>query len=636
MSLYEITAAFSATDGISGIVSNIGSNISNMGQQAMQASGGMEEGFNAAALASGALGLGVMAVGAAAMIGVNQMEEVNSSMSRVAVRTGQSKDEMKGFEQATKDVFNTGLTKNFDEAAHVIEVANNALTDLGANSPQVKQFATDALGMGKAWSTSGEQIARTGMKMMQDFKDLAGKPTEALDILTRAAQQTGKPLDVIEGYVTRFGPKFAAAGISALEMGGLIVVGSNIGMSDKGIGGLSTALELFHNNLANPSAKFTAALKDMGLSGVVADLKANKITMDTALTDIGKAFEDGPQSGAKKAQDAAILFGTQVNTIGLDPFMKTLAMAKDALGGADGVKGAADDAAAAMQDDGTLGTAIGKLANNLKTNLGDAADTVYKAFKNADWGGAFNQIGVIAGQKKDGIVNSVKGMVDGASKTWTDWFGAGGKVVTAVDEAFSQVQQYLGNAISMVSGPVQDVVNAAKGIWNDLFGSNSGLVKAVADAWTGVEAAVSGAVAGVQKVFTAIANAAAGALNPIIAAINQIIEGINRISGAMGGGMLPTISPIPMKAAGGPLEEGWNIVGEQGPELISKSGASATVFSNSQSQKMVKGSGGGGGGSNTYITIQAGTVVGSDGMSELSRMIYVKQQDEAKRRGLSS
>lgn len=86
------------------------------------------------------------------------------------------------------------------------------------------------------------------------------------------------------------------------------------------------------------------------------------------------------------------------------------------------------------------------------------------------------------------------------------------------------------------------------------------------------------------------------------------------------------------QAAGGMMGEGWGWVGEEGPELRYKHGASVEVFSASESRKMVQGSGAAAGGSGASITITGNTFVGTGGMAELGRLITPYLQQESQRR----
>ena len=95
--------------------------------------------------------------------------------------------------------------------------------------------------------------------------------------------------------------------------------------------------------------------------------------------------------------------------------------------------------------------------------------------------------------------------------------------------------------------------------------------------------------------------------------INGVMNNAAAIKvGANTGGHLNT------HASGGMLDAGWNLVGEQGPELIHSPGGRSRVYTNSDTKRAF------GGGGNVYITVNAG--MGTNGR-EIGRQIvgYVEQ-----------
>ncbi len=86
------------------------------------------------------------------------------------------------------------------------------------------------------------------------------------------------------------------------------------------------------------------------------------------------------------------------------------------------------------------------------------------------------------------------------------------------------------------------------------------------------------------------------------------------------------------QAAGGDMQEGWNVVGEEGPELAFKRGGTTTVFSNRDSRAML-GSGAGVSGGVVYnVNVTGNTILGSSA-GEFGRLIKRALQEEEQRRG---
>lgn len=99
-----------------------------------------------------------------------------------------------------------------------------------------------------------------------------------------------------------------------------------------------------------------------------------------------------------------------------------------------------------------------------------------------------------------------------------------------------------------------------------------------------------------------------------------------------GGSLYPKKDKGQNQAAGGMMDEGWGWLGEEGPELRYKRGASVEVFSAPESRKMVQGTGAAAGGSGASITITGNTFVGTGGLAELGRLITPYLQQESQRR----
>lgn len=147
--------------------------------------------------------------------------------------------------------------------------------------------------------------------------------------------------------------------------------------------------------------------------------------------------------------------------------------------------------------------------------------------------------------------------------------------------------------------------------------------------WSGIESSVSGAVnrmrSAVGSAFSGLRSVAVGAwegiksgihsvINSIIGLVNHFIDGFNAPARALNkipGVHAPSIGHIPALATGGTIMgSGMALVGEAGPELISKSGSSVKVTPLSSSEK-ARGIGGalGGSGGGFSGTIEVPVVI---------------------------
>jgi phage-related tail protein len=98
----------------------------------------------------------------------------------------------------------------------------------------------------------------------------------------------------------------------------------------------------------------------------------------------------------------------------------------------------------------------------------------------------------------------------------------------------------------------------------------------------------------------------------MISLINDFIGAANKIPGIK----IPTIPNIPMFASGvRNFSGGKAIVGENGPELVDLPQGSS-VYSNSESQKMVSGAGSG-----VTVVINGGVFLNNDTVNQLAQAV---------------
>jgi TP901 family phage tail tape measure protein len=591
---HRVEAVFETIDQMSSVMSTIANNVAaGAGAigQVMSGVGGdfSEAGAALMAFATGPVGALEYLVGSLGQFAA----EVDAAMDGMEARTGAGEAEMGRLRDATDAVFKTGIADNFTEAANAVEAVRNRVQALAQDS-DLSEFTRKVLGVASAWNVSSDSVAKAIGVAQKMFDDFARDPNLTLDVLVKAAQESSKPLKEIDAIVTGYGPKFAAAGLSGMAFGGLIVAASKAGIGQQGMGGLATALDTFHNKLANPPRAFTNAMRQLGLSDVLKDLRANKIPMDQALNEIFLAFEKMPD-GPQKTQAALALFGTAINKIGGPETLGQLAGFRDALGGPSGVQGAAQKVADIIQDDGTLGTAIKQFGNNFKVSFEQGANGAYNIIKNTDWAGVF-----------DGIKKSA---VDRISQMWDDIKNKASNAITTVWNWISKADW---------QGAINNVMTQARDF--------------VVEKWNAIVDFVNGIIGNVKKAFEGIAKAIMDALGPVLDIINKILQAIKDIGnahlpGGGGGG-----GGVGFQAEGGDMQEGWNVVGEEGPELAFKRGGTTTVFSNRDSRTML-GSGAGASGGVIYnVNVSGNTILGSSA-GEFGRMIKRALQEEDQRRG---
>lgn len=176
-----------------------------------------------------------------------------------------------------------------------------------------------------------------------------------------------------------------------------------------------------------------------------------------------------------------------------------------------------------------------------------------------------------------GFVVAVGLAVNKAQEFSGAWNTTWAQVFTLFDNAAAWIREKLGG----FSGPVLALVESTRDIVAGFLRMMEGLVKAAASAikgdwdgmWAGLKQAAKGAWDEIVSWFMAGINAMIGGINTIFAAINKLthldiqIPSIRFEGGSFKGGY----------AEGGTVSNGWAIVGEAGPEILTVGGGSATV-----------------------------------------------------------
>ncbi|PHE70504.1 phage tail tape measure protein [Bacillus wiedmannii] len=199
-------------------------------------------------------------------------------------------------------------------------------------------------------------------------------------------------------------------------------------------------------------------------------------------------------------------------------------------------------------------------------------------------------------------LNSVKSVM-------TSVWNAIKSAITSVWNAIKSTATSVWNAIkNAVMGPINTLKSMATSAFNSLKSSISSIFNSIKSTavsiWTSITSAVKGQVNslvnGVKSAFNGMKSSVLGVwngiksgmrtiINGIISMINKFIGGFNtpaKLLNKIPGVDAPTIPKIPMLATGGTIfGNGQAIVGEAGPELVSKSGSSVKVTPLSAGEK---------------------------------------------------
>lgn len=157
-----------------------------------------------------------------------------------------------------------------------------------------------------------------------------------------------------------------------------------------------------------------------------------------------------------------------------------------------------------------------------------------------------------------------QGIVDRLNELGFDFENFGDVVKTVWDNICKALGPQLKAALDMVASILKGALQVLTGIFDVFAGLFTGNWKQM---WNGVKEIFTG-------IWEAIKGVLKAALNGMFGLVNNMIDGINKISVA---GHSPNIPKIPMLANGGVLTSGSAIVGEAGAELLTVSNGQAMV-----------------------------------------------------------
>lgn len=287
--------------------------------------------------------------------------------------------------------------------------------------------------------------------------------------------------------------------------------------------------------------------------------------------------------------------------------------------------------------------AIKSFLNTIWNGIKSVATTIWDALKSffTAWLNAVKSVMTTVWNAIKSVVTTVwNGIKSVAESVWnalksffTTWLNAVKSVMTTVWNAIKSVITSVWNAIkstattvwnaikSAVMGPINSLKSAATAAFNALKSSVTSIfnsIKSTASSiWGSIKSTISGIVdkltGGVKSAFNGMKEGVLGSwrslksgmatiINGIIKMINKFIDGFNTpatLLNKIPGVDAPKIPHVPMLATGGTIfGNGQAIVGEAGPELVSKSGSSVKVTPLSAGEKArgISGALGAGGG----------------------------------------
>lgn len=257
----------------------------------------------AAGLALGAMGVGV---GVAA---VSFTDDFRKSMNGLAAETGATTEEMKGFEESAKRMYNNGMGENFEDIAKSMALVKQTTGQTGA---ELEKLTNNALLLRDTYEYEVNESVRSSDKLMKQF-GLSGE--EAMGLIAEASQKGLNYADDLLPTIDEYSVYFAQAGFSASEMFGVFENAKNAGVFN--LDYAADAVKEFGIKMTESGDATTQVLNQMGLDGAGLQAQFAK-GGDGAREAFSKVAETLSQVDDKQQQIAlgVSLFGTKFEDVG--------------------------------------------------------------------------------------------------------------------------------------------------------------------------------------------------------------------------------------------------------------------------------------------------------------------------------
>lgn len=230
--------------------------------------------------------------------------------------------------------------------------------------------------------------------------------------------------------------------------------------------------------------------------------------------------------------------------------------------------------------------AIKTFLTTLWNGISSAATTVWNAISSffTKWLNNISKTFIkIWSTIKTSLTTAWNAIKTAASTVWNAIQGVIEKPVNAVKTKVTATFDSLKSGVSKIFGAIKTVAST---IWDSISSTVTGtvtnLVDKVKGAFGGMKDTVVSVWEGMKSGIKTVINGIIGMVNSFIGGFNKPAKALNKIPGVSA----PTIGKIPMLATGGTIfGNGQAIVGEAGPELVSKSGSSVKVTPLSAGEK---------------------------------------------------
>ena len=511
--------------------------------------GRMRTAMKGVAAAAGAL---TLAAGAAAKLGQEYQEATNT----IAAGTGATGEQLEGLTQSFKDVWATVP----QDAAAVSAVIADVNTELGLQGEELEQVSKAFLDAGRIMGEDTAPLIKAVTDSLIAFGEDTGGAEISLDRLMAASQAVGKPMTALAEMVVKFGPQLNTMGLNVDEATALVANMEAAGLSaSKMMPGLNTAVQ----KLAKEGVTdIRGGLMDMidAIENAESDTEAFALATDAFGAGAGIRFKDAIDKGVFSLSDMMEIME--------DGDGRVKAMAESTLTMSDKFDIMKNKVKGSLAPLGNFANAIGPMVimiPALTTGISAmaASQTIATA---ATWlqTAAMSALNLAMGPVGL-IIIGIAAAIAGLIVVWKNW----DKIV----EIFKKTWATVWGAIKSTFEPVVDFI---AGVIDGPFGwllPGGALIKGLLflkdnwdTIWGGMKATVSLVIDGIK-----------GYVNILIAALNLMIRGANKISikvpkwvpGIGGQGWSLDIPEIPKLAKGGIVRSPTvAMIGERGPEAV--------------------------------------------------------------------
>lgn len=518
-------------------------------------------------IAVGAAIASAVVAGGAALISTAM--EMDAAFSKLQAQTGATGTELKGLENAAKDVFKAGFGESLDEVTESLSRVKQNIRNI--NNEELSKITSNAMMLAKTFDSDVNEVTRGTNNMMEAFGITSEK---AFDLFTAGGQRGLNFSNEMFDNVAEYSSLFGKMGYSAEEYFGILERGSKAGVYN--LDYVNDVMKEFQIRVKDGSKGTKDAMSELskGTQKVWKDFLDGKGTVsDVASTVVGEL--KGMDDQVEANQIGVGLFGTKWEDLEADAMYAMLG-SKDAL---KDFEGATERASDALQDN--FGTRLKKVWRDLQISMVEAfQNEKVKDFLDSIMSSVealvpiiINGFGAVADGVmvvfdklsivKDGVRDTIKSLIDGTgdiSKIWqnlglppeiadsianfaetlyTNFMTAKDVVMDFVNNVviplMPQVQEYVGVAFEYIG----NIVSGAMNIFDTLSGIIRGLIENV--------------IVPLFPVAQEVISVAMDIITPVLEVAGSLFEGITAVVEFLVNEVIVPLFPLATKA----IENAW-------------------------------------------------------------------------------